>query len=130
MGTLPQDSGFAREAEHPIFEALKRRDLQRAFEVSRERDDWGEIVVATGPLRGQSVLHLVAGQKPKRGHEPEWYDEWCHVLCREVCFVPQEYGYLWVGRGRVVWEARAYQIHWFFSCSVDPGRVVAFGTPR
>ena len=82
---LPQDRGFSREAEHPIFEALFQRNLDLAFEISKERDDWGELVVATGPLRGQSVLHLVAGQTPKRGHEPFWYDEWCHHLCREVC---------------------------------------------
>ena len=112
---LPQDRDYSREAEHPIFEALmaKKKDWSNmwgVYEISKSMDDWGELVVATGPLRGQSVLHLVAGQKPPKGLEPEWYDEWCHCLCREVCV---EYGYLWVrrgggrgknGRGRGVWR--------------------------
>ena len=98
---LPQDRGYSREAEHPIFEALmdKKKDwsnLWVAFEISKKRDDWGELVVATGPLQGQSVLRLVAGRKPGKGFQPKWYEEWCHFLCREVCV---EYGYLWVGRG-------------------------------
>ena len=99
---LPQDAGYAKEAQHPIFDALMAKDvktwsnLHKAFAISKDRDDWGELVVATGPLQGQSVLHLVAGQKPGRGYVPEWYDEWCHYLCREVCV---EYGYVWVGRG-------------------------------
>ena len=98
---LPQDRGYSREAEHPIFVALmvKAKDWSNMWdvhEISKDMDDWGELVVATGPLRGQSVLHLVAGQKPPKCLETEWYDEWCHFLCREVCV---EYGYLWVGRG-------------------------------
>ncbi len=84
---LPQDAAFpeGKESEHAIFNAFKMRDLEKAYNVSRRYDDWGEVVVATGLLRGQSVLHLVAGQTPKRGYEPAWYDVWCHFLCREVC---------------------------------------------
>ena len=90
-----------KEGNHPIFVALKARDLGRAFELSKEDKSWAEVVVCDGPLRGQSVLHLVAGQQPKtarRGHEP-WYAEWCDYLVREVCDVPQGSGCLWVRRG-------------------------------
>ena len=90
-----------KEGNHPIFVALKARDLGRAFELSKEDKSWAEVVVCDGPLRGQSVLHLVAGQQPKtarRGHEP-WYAEWCDYLVREVCDVPQGSGCLWFRRG-------------------------------
>jgi hypothetical protein len=99
---LPQDRGYSTTGQHPIFDALMAKDVKEwsnlwvAFEISKARNDWGELVVATGPLQGQSVLHLVAGQKPGKGFVPHWYEEWCDFVCREVCV---EYGYLWVGRG-------------------------------
>ena len=100
---LHQDSAYSREKPHPIWAALLDRDLEKVWRITKKADDWCDLVVPAATsltLRGQSVLHLVAGQKPKKGAaEPQWYEVWCSWLCERACDAPKESGYLWVGRG-------------------------------
>ena len=79
---------------HPVFEELfaSKMDasrLQHAITLSMEEPrDWGRCVVPdTHPiLQGCTILHLVAGQPPKRGYEPANYEVWLDVICDEVFF--------------------------------------------
>ena len=79
---------------HPVFEELfaSKMDagrLQHAIDLSMaDPRDWGRCVVPdTHPiLQGCTILHLVAGQPPKRGYEPHFYEEWLDVICDEVFF--------------------------------------------
>ena len=77
---------------HPVFELLFRSkmdgsQLRPAMTLSVEGNrDWGRCVVPmdNDKLQGSSILHLVAGQCPKSGHEPVAYERWLDMICHEV----------------------------------------------
>ena len=77
---------------HPVFELLfeSKMDvsqLHAAMHLSHEEPrDWGRCVVpgTHQKLQGCSILHLVAGQCPKSGHEPADYEGWLDMICHEV----------------------------------------------
>ena len=77
---------------HPVFELLFRskmdgRQLIPAMTLSMEGPrDWRRCLVPGDHpiLQGSSILHLVAGQPPRDGFEPDNYEVWLDVICEEV----------------------------------------------
>ena len=77
---------------HPVFRELfsSKMDasrLVRAMTMSMEEPrTWGRCVVPDDHplLQGSSILHLVAGQVPKSGYEPDNYEVWLDIICDEV----------------------------------------------
>jgi hypothetical protein len=77
---------------HPVFELLFRskmdgRQLIPAMTLSMEGPrDWGRCLVPgdNDKLQGSSILHLVAGQPPRDGFEPDNYEVWLDIICDEV----------------------------------------------
>ena len=65
------------------------RRLTRAITMSMEEPrDWARCVIPDNCpiLQGCSILHLVAGQPPKSGFEPDNYEVFLDVICTEVLF--------------------------------------------
>ena len=110
-------------------------NLTVAFEISKRTQDWGELVVATGPLQGQSVLHL--------GGWPEAGERLRAPLVRRVVrfFVPRglrrvrlsvgwargREGEEQAGEGGVE-EKLAFQSLWFPVFLSTPSHVVGFSS--
>lgn len=77
---------------HPVFALLfqSKMDgskLREAMTMSVEGNrDWGRCVVPGDHpiLQGSSILHLVAGQRPSSGYEPDNYEVWLDIICDEV----------------------------------------------
>ena len=77
---------------HPVFRELfsSKMDASRlraAINMSMVAPrTWGRCVVPDDHpiLQGSSILHLVAGQVPRDGYEPENYEVWLDIICDEV----------------------------------------------
>ena len=77
---------------HPVFVELfaSKMDASRltpAITMSMvEPRTWGRCVVPDDHpmLQGSSILHLVAGQRPSSGYEPDNYEVWLDIICDEV----------------------------------------------
>ena len=78
---------------HPVFALLfeSKMDvskLRAAMRLSNAPRDWGRCLVPldNDKCQGYSILHLVAGQCPKSGHEPADYEGWLDMICDEVFY--------------------------------------------
>jgi hypothetical protein len=77
---------------HPVFALLfaSKMDVSQLLAAMRlsneEPRDWGRCLVPLDhdKCQGYSILHLVAGQCPKSGHEPADYEGWLDMICHEV----------------------------------------------
>ena len=71
-----------------LFDAkMDVSQLQVAMNLTKDQPrDWRRCVVPLdqSKLQGSSILHLVAGQCPKSGYEPDDYEDWLDMICHEV----------------------------------------------
>ncbi len=73
---------------HEVFVALFEKRVDDAVRPLQTVPGWGRCLVPLdhSKLQGSSVLHLVAGQPPRRGYAPGFWEDWLNVLVEEVVF--------------------------------------------